>query len=134
MVAEAEAKAAKLSRDAQLEVANEEARLVEAKRTSAQFLENMRLLCQKQMDFLDHLGEMKIVDSVPSARAADDDTIRTIQNNVAKAAEAPAQEMDISRELDQIKAPGTVTDSPTKAFTPVSAKNFSFDDLKYGKE
>ena len=127
MVAEAEAKAAKLGRDAKLEVANEEARLVEAKRASAQFLENMRLLCTKQLDFLDHLGEMKIVDDIPTS-SADADTIKTIQNNVARAAEAPSSDLDISR------TPAPAADSPTKPFTPVNAKNFSFDDLKYGEK
>ena len=133
MVAEAEAKAAKLGRDAKLEVANEEARLVEAKRASAQFLENMRLLCTKQLDFLDHLGEMKIVDDIP-ASSADADTIKTIQNNVARAAEAPSSDLDISRELNNISTPAPAADSPTKPFTPVNAKNFSFDDLKYGEK
>lgn len=135
MVAEAEAKSAKLTRDAQLEVANEEARLVEAKRTSAQFLDNMRLLCQKQLDFLDHLGEMKIVDNVPPARAgADADTIKIIQNNVARAAEAPAAEMDISRELDKIPTPASADQTDTKTFPPINAKNFNFDNLKYGEK
>ena len=133
MVAEAEAKAAKLGRDAKLEVANEEARLVEAKRASAQFLENMRLLCTKQLDFLDHLGEMKIVDDIP-ASSADADTIKTIQNNVARAAEAPSSDLDISRELNNISTPAPAADAPTKPFTPVNAKNFSFDDLKYGEK
>ncbi|MGI6028403.1 MAG: DivIVA domain-containing protein [Candidatus Heteroscillospira sp.] len=134
MVAEAEAKSAKLSRDAQLEVANEEARLVEAKRASAQFLENMRLLCQKQLDFLDHLGEMKIVDDLPRTNGADADTIKAIQSNVARAAEAPSADMDLSRELDSIGTPAAAADSPTRPFTPVTGKGFNFDDLKYGEK
>ena len=127
MVAEAEAQAAKILRDAQTSLANEEARLIEAKRQSAQFFENMRLLCDKQLSFLDHIGEMKIVDLTP-----DEETVKTIQASVAKAAAEAAPEMDISRELDGIVVPNVGVDSDTKPFTPV--KGFSFDDLKYGKE
>ncbi len=132
MVAEAEAKAAKIKRDAQLEVANEEARLVEAKRASAQFLESMRLLCTKQLDFLDHLNEMKIVGD----DSADADTIREIQSGVAKAAQAESGEkLDLSREIDSISASAPDNaDAPTRSFTPVNAKSFSFDDLRYGEK
>jgi len=127
MVAEAEAKAAKVLRDAQQALTEEDARLVEAKRQSAQFLQNMRLLCEKQLGFLDQIGEMKIVDSAPDA-----ETVKTIQDNVAKAAAEAQPELDISKELDSIVTPKVSVDSDTKPFTPV--KGFSFDDLKYGKE
>lgn len=134
IIAEAEAKAAKLTRDSKLEAANEEARLVEAKRSSAQFLDNMRTLCTKQLDFFDHLGEMKIIDDLPARPRTDNETIRAIQNNVARAASSTPSEMDISREIDSISASAEDTDAPTRSFTPVNAKTFSFDDLKYGNK
>ena len=134
MVAEAEAKAARLTRDAKLEVANEEARLVEAKRSSAQFLEAMRMICTKQLDFYDHIGEMKIIDDLPGGKA-DDDTVREIQKNVAKAASESASAgsgVDLSREIDKISPKDNDSGSPTRQFTPVNARSFSFDDLRYG--
>ena len=127
MVAEAEAKAARLTRDAKLEVANEEARLVEAKRSSAQFLEAMRMICTKQLDFYDHID-------LPGGKA-DDDTVREIQKNVAKAASESASAgpgVDLSREIDKISPKDNDSDSPTRQFTPVNARSFSFDDLRYG--
>ncbi|MGE4352507.1 MAG: DivIVA domain-containing protein [Oscillospiraceae bacterium] len=135
MVAEAEAKAAKLVRDAEIEIANEEARLVEAKRSSAQFLENMRTLCTKQLDFFDQLSEMNIVDDVPNkAKKPEDETMRTIETNVAKAASQPDSDMDLSREIDSISAPADSDNEPTKPFTPVGSKNFNFDNLRYGEK
>lgn len=135
MVAEAEAKAAKLVRDAHLEVANEDARLIEAKRSSAQFLENMRALCTKQLDFFDHLGEMNIVGKVepaPQTATSDDDTIRVIETNIARNSSQSQQNLDISREIDKIATPEVTVDEPTKPFTPVSTKGFNFDDLQHG--
>jgi cell division initiation protein len=108
IVADAEVKAAQLSRDAQLELANDEARLVEAKRVSAAFLENMRLLCTKQLDFLDHLNELQFVKDLSKTDAgADDETLKTIADNGAKAA-----------------ADTDDADAATKPFTPLG-RDFS---------
>ena len=57
LIVTAQADAQRITREAQLEVEMELAKLSEAKRASAQFIENMRLLCQKQMDFLASVGE-----------------------------------------------------------------------------
>lgn len=66
MLRNAEETAAKLMRDAHDEIANEEERLLQAKRSTAEFIERMRVVCTKQMDFLDALGELKLVSSEPS--------------------------------------------------------------------
>ena len=62
MIEQAEATAAELVSKAQLEVVTEEARLVEAKQRSVDFLEQMRALCVKQLDFFDNLGDMQLGD------------------------------------------------------------------------
>jgi cell division initiation protein len=49
---EARAAATALVKNAKNEVYEEEMRLLQAKRASAQFIENMRMLCTKQLDFL----------------------------------------------------------------------------------
>ena len=46
LVADAEENAAQITREARLEVEMEKARLEEAKKTSAQFVDNMELLCK----------------------------------------------------------------------------------------
>ena len=80
MVADATAEADRLTREARVEVEMERARLDEAKKTSAQFVENMELLCNRQLSFLQKVGEMdfvkehraaQIVDVVPEAAPAD---------------------------------------------------------------
>ena len=79
MLANAEAEADRLTRDARLEVEMEKARLEEAKEASAKFVENMELLCNRQLSFLEKLGDMdfvkehrakSIVDVVPEEPAA----------------------------------------------------------------
>ena len=53
-----------------LEVEAQEARLIDAKRSFAEYLEKMRSVCLKQLDFLDVVSEMKITDTEPAARPA----------------------------------------------------------------
>ena len=109
MVSDATAEADRITRDARLEVEMEKARLDEAKKTSAQFVENMELLCNRQLSFLGKVSEMdfvkehraaQIVDVVPEepAESADDDegenseiheTVKRIEETVAKAADEP---------------------------------------------
>ena len=129
MIAEAEAYAQKIVGSVQAEKANEEARLLEAKKVSAQFFENIRLLTQKQMEFLDHVADMKVADVPAAPKAADAETVKVIEDSVKKAAGETNEQLELG--LDNIVADVTA-DSPTRPFTPV--KGFSFDDLKYGKE
>ena len=79
MVSDATAEADRITRDARLEVEMEKARLDEAKQASAKFVENMELLCNRQLSFLEKVGEMdfvkehraaQIVDVVPEAASA----------------------------------------------------------------
>ena len=64
IVAEAKSDAARITREASIEAEAESSRLEEAKRSSAQFLENMNLLCQRQMDFLSRLNDTSFVQEV----------------------------------------------------------------------
>lgn len=133
IVYEAEEKAAKLLRDAQTEVAVEEARLLEAKKSSAQYIERMRLLCSKQLDFFDSLGDLKpntVTPSVPekkqepskAAKSAEwDSTVRSIEDSVAKLADEP--ELDVKPQVER-RGPADSTDEPTRLF--------DFDSLRFG--
>ena len=78
--------------------------------------------------------QVDIIDDLPGGKA-DDDTVREIQKNVAKAASESASAgpgVDLSREIDKISPKDNDSDSPTRQFTPVNARSFSFDDLRYG--
>ena len=68
LVADATAEADRITREAHMEVEMEKARLEEAKKVSAQFVENMELLCNRQLSFLDKVGEMDFVRSTAPAR------------------------------------------------------------------
>lgn len=60
LIAESQEIAEAIVNKAQTEVVTEEARLVEAKRRSAEFIEKMRTLCTKQLDFFDSIHEMQL--------------------------------------------------------------------------
>lgn len=132
MVQEAEEKAAKILRDAQTELASEENRLLEAKKSSAQYIERMRLLCSKQLEFFDTLGEKKSSVVTPpapekkqeipkTAGSADWDTVRSIEDSVAKLTDSP--ELDVKPEVER-SGSADATDEPTRLF--------DFDSLRFG--
>ena len=112
LVADATAEADRITREARVEVEMEKARLDEAKKTSAQFVENMELLCNRQLSFLEKVSEMDFVKEHRASRPADtlgdavnaiadpgdaafDDsseiheTVKRIEETVAKAADEP---------------------------------------------
>ena len=117
MVSDATAEAQRITKDAQLEVEMEKARLDEAKQASAQFVENMELLCNRQLSFLEKVGEMdfvkehranRIVEVVPeepqvaeapvavpySAETSEiHETVKRIEETVAKAADEPISDV-----------------------------------------
>jgi cell division initiation protein len=119
LVNDATAEAARITKDAQLEVEMEKARLDEAKRSSAQFVENMELLCNRQLSFLEKVGEMdfikehranRIVEVVPEQADAPQaeapvavpyatdpgeihETVKRIEETVAKAADEPVSDV-----------------------------------------
>lgn len=143
-VAEAEAEATRITKEAQLEVEMEKARLDEAKKASAQFVENMELLCTRQMSFLEKVSEMdfvkeyqaaRIVDVVPEELPASEvneihETVKSIEETVAKAASVP--EEDIRPNFQPAAA---IDELPTKPFSFVTdpdddlekTEQFSFD-------
>ena len=157
LVAEATAEADRITREARVEVEMEKARLDEAKKTSAQFVENMELLCNRQLSFLEKVGEMdfvkehranRIVDVVPEEAPAIPDpvappfdvgseiheTVKRIEETVAKAADEPVS--DVRPDFTPA-APGE-DEVPTRAFQIVTdpddelekTTQFSFDGFE----
>ena len=68
IVAQARETAARLTRHATQGIANEEAKLEEAKKATNRFIEHMRLVCEKQLTFYDKLGSMDLISSAESAQ------------------------------------------------------------------
>lgn len=145
---DAETAATKITKDARLEVEMEKARLSEAKQSSAQFVENMELLCNRQLSFLEKVSEMdfihearnaRIVDvvpapeepSAPAETAEIHETVKSIEETVSKVADEP-----ISTVRPDFSAPA-FDDLPTKAYQFVSdsedvlkkTAQFSFEDF-----
>ena len=136
MVSDATAEAERITKDAQLEVEMEKARLDEAKQASAQFVENMELLCNRQLSFLEKVGEMdfvkehranRIVEVVPEAPPAAEppvavpysaetseihETVKRIEETVAKAADEPISDV----RPDFTPTAAADDDLPTRAF------------------
>ena len=105
MLRDAEEKVARMIGEAQTEVAVEEARLLEAKKSSALYMERMRLLCTKQLDFFDKLGEMQPPAPAPTpapasgTKAADwDNTVRSIEDSVNRLSDVPESDVKLSGE------------------------------------
>ena len=113
----AEDKVSVMLHEAQTEVAVEEAKLLEAKKSCAQYVERMRLLCTKQLDFFDRLGEIK----APAAPAAETksagwDSVRSMEDSLSKLSDAPAETAE---------APAAdASDEPTRLF--------DLDSLRFG--
>jgi len=132
LVADAEENAAQITREARLEVEMEKARLEEAKKTSAQFVDNMELLCNRQMAFLEKIGEMDFVQENRAARIVDvvpedassipeatenieiHETVKSIEETVDKVADDPvtAVRPDFSA--------AAVDEMPTRAYRIVT--------------
>ena len=93
-------------RDVKLEVATEQARLAEAKRSSSSFIENIRLMCAKQMEFLSALS-----DATPTQASA-----QPVVTNVVREAPAPA--------------PAPVQEEPTRRFG-AQEQSVGFEDLRF---
>ena len=153
MVAEATAEAERITKEARMEVEMEKARLDEARKTSAQFVENMELLCNRQLSFLEKVSEMDFVKEHRANRAAEtaaaipdpDDaafedsseiheTVKRIEETVAKAAEEP-----VSTVYPDFTPTAAATDEiPTRPFQIISdpdddlgkTTQFSFDGFE----
>ncbi len=137
LIAEAQAKREEVLSNLQQEVATEEARLVEAKRSSAEFIENMRLVCNKQLNFFDNLAgvlpkEEPKAEPAPVEEEEDIDvTIRSIESSVAAA--SPAPELDLA-----VDSP-FVDENPTRPFITgkdddgLPKTQFNFENLRFGR-
>ena len=61
LIAEAKQQAERLTREAADGIANENAKLDEAKKATDRFFDHMRTVCQKQIEFYDKLSQMHLV-------------------------------------------------------------------------
>ena len=143
LLAQATEESERISREAQLAVELEKTRLEEAKRSSALFVENMELLCNRQLNFLGKVNEMDFIresrgkgaeEAAPAtaeAAAAPEsagegneihETVKSIEETIAKVADEP-----VSVVHPVIPTAPAVDELPTRAFGIVTAPE---DDLE----
>ena len=139
-LANARSEAERITREAYNQRTTEEAMLLEAKRESTQYIENMRLLCSKQLDFLDNLKHMKLEDISRPAPVVEtvEDTVRSIESSVERLADAGEADEEIRRVVTGTAEASSATfEEPTRQFAAGSSaaptSQFSFDNLRFGK-
>ena len=142
MLANAKAEAERVTRESYTQRSTEEARLLEAKRESTKYIENMRAICTKQLDFLDGLQSLKLEDmqeQQPEKARQFDETVKSIETSVEKLSGSGDKPV---REAAPQEAPAG-EDEPTRLFSaPAGGQTgpqaqggagFSFDNLRFGK-
>lgn len=127
-ISDAKAEAARILSEAHSSEETERARLSEAKAASASFIENMDMLCRRQMEFLNKLGETDFVrqlqqeypgQSAPAAPQADPagirETVKSIEETIAKVMDEPVVHVQ-----PDIQAAVADDDRPTRTFNLLS--------------
>ena len=139
-IATARGEAERITREAYTQLRSEEAMLIEAKRESTQYIENMRTICVKQLDFLDGLKGIKLENiSRPAPKEETvDDTVRSIESSVERLADSGIPDEEIRRVVTRrAETPSNGYEEPTRQFSaagvPQQASQFSFDNLRFGK-
>lgn len=94
MLANAKTEAERITHESYTQRSTEEARLLEAKRESMKYIENMRAICSRQL-VLDGLQNLKLEDMTqnqqPEKARAFDETVRSIETSVEKLAPAESE-------------------------------------------
>lgn len=158
IVAQARETANRLIRRSTQGIANEEAKLDEAKKATTRFIDHMRLVCEKQLAFYDKLGSMELVSSsepaqpetvsepepapeqepdpepgqsepAPEHETVVEEAVKSIEDSVQKAAlDTPAETVLIDTELPE-------QEEPTRRFGAENPKKKrSFDDFRFNED
>lgn len=137
-ISNARSEAERITREAYNQRTTEETMLLEAKRESTQYIENMRTICSKQLDFLDNLKGMKLEEISRPASMAEtvEETVRSIESSVERLADSGVADEEIRRVVTgRTDSPSNSFEEPTRQFSGTSAQGsqFSFDNLRFGK-
>lgn len=159
--AAARLEAERVVRDAHDQRVTEEARLLEARKESSRYIEDMHLICTKQLEFLENLESFKLDPTqleqtsepvpFPAVSAAVrtglpvvepprvEETVRSIEDSVERM-DVPASDGDIEIGrvvTDGAEAPESGNDEPTRMYTGGTQQpgtSFSsLDNVRFGK-
>ncbi len=147
-MAEAQDYANRMTREISDGMANEEAKLEEAKKATNRFFDHMRTVCQKQIEFYDKLSQMQLIGGEqPKAEEAPAepeepaepgpakpvDVAETVRSIAASAAEAALDEPEPEEPEEAPAEPEEPEEAeePTRLFGRNKKKKRSFDDLGF---
>ena len=151
IVAQARDNAERITRRAADGIANEEAKLEEAKKATNKFFEHMRTVCEKQIEFYEKLSRMRLVgeddathasapapapapaasvepEPAPEKEAEVEETVRSIETSAVNAAlDEPEQTLTVDTDIPAEE------EEPTRRFGDDGAprKKRSFDDFRF---
>ncbi len=129
MIKDAESKAATIEKEIQADIANEQAKLNEAKKATQKYVDHMTSVCQKQVEFYGKLMETRLV-SGPKAQAAakeEEETVRSIESSAVKAAlQEPETSIRIDDDADATRHFAAETPRTRKR----SRDDYRFEDLE----
>ena len=147
-MAEAQDYANRMTREISDGMANEEAKLEEAKKATNRFFDHMRTVCQKQIEFYDKLSQMQLIggeqpkaeEPEPAPEEPEEpgpakpvDVAETVRSIAASAAEAALDEPEPEEPEEAPTEPEEPEEAeePTRLFGRNKKKKRSFDDLGF---
>ncbi len=143
MVATAKETADRITRQSRDSIANEQAKLDEAKKATDKFFEHMRMVCEKQISFYEKLSTMTLVgEQEPAAKEPApapvasravkeqivEETVRSIETSAVSAALNTPESITVDTDLPDEE------EEPTRLFpmdSPRKKKRSSFDDFSF---
>lgn len=129
--------AAKITRDAYTQRTTEEAKLLEAKRSSTKYIEDMRIATEKQLQFLEGLEGFKLAGQRPEpVHESVEDTVRSIENSVERMSDTSDAGEEIGRIVaDSADAASPAVEEPTRLYSSNASQNgqFPMDGVHFGK-
>lgn len=142
-VAAARAEAERIVNEAKSSVAGEETKIAAAKQATANFVARIREVCSAQLEFLDNLDDMQLPapEKAPAPVNNITETVKTIEDSVAKMVDAPAEEPQIDIGGVAAASGTDVVDEPTRLYAAAPAApapaaeedmlQFDFDALSF---
>lgn len=141
VIAEAKVEAERITREAHNQRIDEEAKLIDAKRASAQYIENIRILTAKQLDAIDGLDKFHrdaTKDDAPAPAEVKEhvveDTVRSIESSVERMGGSADGDRAIGKVVSDTKDGSAMTDSePTRMFGSGNFSSNAATPFHFGK-
>jgi cell division initiation protein len=131
IITEARLEADRITREAHNQRIEEEAKLIDAKKASAAYIENVRMLTAKQMNCLDNLDKFhrdatrNDTAAVPEIRMPTvEDTVRTIESSVERMAGVADENREIGKVVSDTQDGPATDGDPTRMFGGASPITF----------